>query len=218
MVVAGPSLDDCIEYLRENVGKKTIICASMVLKKLLQNNIRLDGVAVLDPQTRTWGHFDNLKGTNTPLLLNVTANWRFGEWYGGDKYLIPSLTDETTVRNYLLQGVKSWYIGSTVSALMLEIAIHLDAKRVEMIGMDLAYPIGRTHATGTMDEKEISGLGMQQVLSVNGGLVSTTAQFMVYIEEIEQIICDNAGVSFYNLSTMGAEIKGAISKRINEKE
>ena len=218
VVAAGPSLDDCIEYLRENVGKKTIICASTVLKKLLQNNIRPDGVAVLDPQARTWGHFDNLKDTNTPLLLNVTANWRFGEWYGGDKYLIPSLTDETTVRNYLLQGVESWYIGSTVSTMMLEIAIHLGAKRVEMIGMDLAYPTGRTHATGTMDEKEFSGLGMQQVPSVNGGLVPTTAQFMVYIEEIEQIISDNPVITFYNLSLRGAKIKGTESKRIKENE
>lgn len=218
VVAAGPSLDDCIEYLRENVGKKTIICASTVLKKLLRNGIKPDGVAVLDPQARTWGHFDDLEDTSIPLLLNVTANWRFGEWYSGDKYLIPSLTDETTVRNYLLQGVESWYIGSTVSTLMLEIAIRLGAKMIEMVGMDLAYPTGRTHATGTMDEKEISGLGMQQVLSVNGGLVSTTAQFMVYIEEIEQIIRENPVISFYNLSTRGAEIKGAESKRINEKE
>lgn len=218
VVAAGPSLDEYMEYLRENIGKKTIICASTVLKKLLQSNIRPDGVAVLDPQARTWGHFDNLEDMRIPLLLNVTANWRFGEWYNGDKYLIPSLTDETTVRNYLLQGVESWYIGSTVSSLMLEIAIHLEAKKVEMIGVDLAYPTGRTHATGTMDEKEISELGMQQVPSVNGGLVLTTAQFLVYIEEIEKIIRDNPATSFYNLSIRGAEIKGAISKRINEKE
>lgn len=209
VVAAGPSLDNCLEYLKTNVGQKTILCASTVLQKLLRSGIKPDAVAVLDPQARTWGHFDKLEDMSVPLLLNVTANWRFGELYSGPKYLIPSLTDETTVRNYMLQGVEPWFIGSTVSSLMLEIAIHLGAKVIEMIGMDLAYPTNRTHAVDTMDEKEIKVSGMRLVPSVTGGTVPTTAQFMLYIQEIERIIRENDGVEFLNLSTIGAKIKGA---------
>lgn len=212
VVAAGPSLDDCMEYLKTNVGKKTILCASTVLQKLLQNGVRPDAVAVLDPQARTWGHFDKLEDMSVPLLLNVTANWRFGELYTGPKYLIPSLTDETTVRNYMLQGVEPWFVGSTVSSLMLEIAIHFGARVIEMIGVDLAYPTGRTHAVGTMDEKEIQVSGMRLVPSVTGGTVPTTAQFMIYIEEIEKIISENARVDFLNLSACGAKFAGAEKK------
>lgn len=217
LVAAGPSLDECIEYLRENVGKKTIICASTVLKKLLFNGIRPDGVAVLDPQARTWEHFKDLEDMSVPLLLNVTANWRFGEKYQGKKYLIPSLTDEITVRNYLLQGIEPWYIGSTVSTLMLEIAIHFQAKRIEMIGMDLAYPTGKSHATGTMDEKEISTAGMQLVPAVSGGTVPTTPQFRFYINEIERVIHNTQDIAFFNLSTKGALIMGASSVSVTPK-
>lgn len=88
-MAAGPSLDDNLEFLRENQGKKTIIAVGTVFRKLLENKIVPDMAAVLDPQERTYKQIEGLEDKKVPMLLAVTAYWKFAANYKGDKYLVP---------------------------------------------------------------------------------------------------------------------------------
>ena len=210
VVVAGPSLDDNLDLIRENVGKKTIICASTVLKKLLSNGIKPDCVTVLDPQTRTYGHFDGLTDESVPILLSSTANWRFGELYKGKKYIVPGCSSEESIAYFKARNIASVDIGTTVSSLAIRIALTLGAKQIDLFGLDLSYPGGKSHASGTMDLTTKSTKGMIEIPCVSGGTVYTTRQFMIYITEIEEMIAKNKQVRFVDYSDIGARFKGVI--------
>lgn len=211
VVAGGPSVNYRIDYIKENAGRKKIICASTSFKKLLEAGIRPDIVCVCDPQERTWGHFDGVEDENVPLLMSLCANWRFGELYHGPKFLVCERGYENKVP-YSKDSFEVWNGFCTVSEMAIEIAIHFGAKSIELIGLDLAYPNGDSHAAGTMDYKKVNTEKMEMVPSVNGDLVPTTHVFKVYIQNVEKIIERDSNIIFYNLSKEGALIKGALAK------
>lgn len=207
VVAAGPSLDNHLDYIKENVGGKNIICASTVLKKLLKYDIKPNCVAVLDPQSRTYNHFEGLEDFSVPLILNTTGNWKFGEYYKGPKYYIPSCTDETSILYYKARNTESYNLGSTVSSMSIVIALLFKAKRIELVGIDLAYPNGYTHAKDTMDCKQISYDGMCSVTAVDGQTVYSTYNFIFYANQINSIIKNNPGTEFINFSDNGIKFE-----------
>ena len=71
IVAAGPSLDDNLEFLRENQGKKTIIAVGTVFRKLLEKQIIPDMIAVLDPQERTYKQIEGLEDKKVPRYFSV---------------------------------------------------------------------------------------------------------------------------------------------------
>ena len=91
----------------------------------------------------------------------------------------------------------------------IDVAAFLGAKEIELIGVDLSYPNNQTHASGTMDNKEISHDGMVKIKSNNGGEVYTTDLFKSYIFSIQEQIKSYSRIKFYNLSKDGAAISGA---------
>lgn len=207
VVAGGPSLDANIDYIKSNLHKE-IICVSTVYRKLLQNDIHPDFVCVADPQARTWKHMDNIDDHSSIMLMDVTANWRFGECYKGDIYIVPTMNSygidvpELPLEDY-------WYVAGTVTTLALEAAVRMGASKVELIGVDMAYPEGKSHATGTLDARNLNTKGMPLVDSVDGGKVPTTEQFKTYISYIEDKLRDYSYVEFINRSDNGAKINGA---------
>lgn len=210
MAVAGPSLDCELDYIKQNCGKKPIICASTVLKKLIDYGIRPDCVAVLDPLSRTFRHFEGITDETIPLIMNSTANWQFSEYYMGAKYLVPSATSEISILYWKSQNVQTLEVGSTVSSMILNTLTAMGVKEIEMAGLDLSYPTGMSHASGTMDLKDVSSKATVEVKSVSGGKVRTSPQFLFYINEIEKIIKNNPSVRFINRSKIGADFEGSL--------
>jgi len=210
VVMAGPSLDSCLNTIRSYKGSKNVICASTVLVKLLNSSITPDCVAVLDPYTRTYGHFNGLTDNSIPLFFSSIANWRFAEYYSGLKYIVPCLASEESVSYFDKQGIDSLFLGSTVATMCIQIAATLGAETIELFGLDLAYPNGKTHSTGTMDFDAIDTSEMPLVPCTNGKMVHTSEQFKIYISEIENIISLYPSIKFVNHSPNGAMFKGSI--------
>lgn len=206
VIAGGPSLNNNIEYIKEQMGKKTIICATTSYKRLINEGIRPDFMVVMDPQNRTYGHLANIEDYETPLILADTANWQFGEKYQGEKYLV-NISGKFYSLDY--QDGK-WYSQGTVSAFAIDVAAFAGAERIEMVGMDLSFPTLYSHAEGTMDNEKVDTENMIKVPSVNGGNVYTTAIFVDYISEIEDQIKKYTKIEFINLSKDGALIKGCI--------
>lgn len=211
VVAAGPSLDDTMETIRRWQGKKKIICVGTVFRKLISRGIRPDFVVVIDPQERTLRQIDGLESETVPMILGVTAHWGFAENYLGEKYIVYMRTFDEMVENHIASIAKEvWPSGSTVTWMALEVALRLGAKKVYLAGVDLAYPGGVTHATDTLDYAVKKVEGLLEVCGVGGISVYTDKVFASYREEIENRIAETEGVTFYNLSQVGARIKGTI--------
>ena len=211
IVGGGPSVDDNLDYLKDVQGKKIIIVVTTIYNRLLSDGIRPDYVVALDPQNRTYGHMKGVIDTNTPLLMMDTANWMFGELYGGDKYLIPSDSGYYSEEIYNLMGIKRWENQGTVSGLCIDIAVNKGAEQIELIGLDLSYPFGNSHAGNTMDRHKVDEKGLKSIRGVDGNDVLTSEAFDLYRKEIERQIDIYASVKFYNRSKHGAFIKGCVN-------
>lgn len=208
IVAAGPSLDDNMEFLKKNQGVKTIIAVGTVFKKLLKNNIIPDMVAILDPLARTYRQIEGIEEQTVPMLLGMTACWKLAAAYKGEKYLIPFKNMET-LDNIAEKYKEIWDGGGTVTSLAIEAAIRFRAEKIFLVGVDLAYPGGLSHATDTMDRSRVSVEGLLPVEGQNGATIYTTTVFNSYRHEIEDMIAETPQILYYNMSAIGAKIAGA---------
>ena len=201
--------DNIIDYIRENTGKKQIIVASTVYRKLLKLGIKPDFVVVVDPQNRTFGHMVDVDDFSAKLLLNAVGNWKFSEYYKGKKYLIPCAGHECVSEYYKGTDVKMVDTGSSVTVTCAQIATLFGAKRIDLIGLDMSFPGNVSHASGTMDCTVSEREGYPEIECVAGGMVKTKYEYIFYLREVENVISANKNVEFVNYSNGGAAIKGS---------
>ncbi|WP_081671259.1 motility associated factor glycosyltransferase family protein [Butyrivibrio sp. XBB1001] len=208
VVGGGPSLNYSIDYIKEKASTATIIAATTVIRKLIDTGIIPDFMIAIDMQARTFRHLEGLNDLDVPLILSDCASWKFGKLYKGEKYLIPTSGMYFSKEIYKRQNVSCHDISGTVSAVAINIAALKGATTVDLVGLDLSYPGGQTHASGTMDNSTIDTSNLINVPSVNGQEVATTPVFMSYIRDVEKIIAKNPNIKFINKSRDGAYIKG----------
>lgn len=211
IVGAGPSLNDLLPYLKKEQGKKKIVAVTTIWKKLLDAGIFPDYVFVMDPQQRTIGHLTGVENTQVPLLLDSTAYWEFADKYAGEKYIIYQRGYTEAEQCAEKGGYKTYETGGTVVTLAMDVVLAWGARAIYMVGIDLAYPKGVSHAVGTMDYSIRDVSDMEMVEDVKGGLVYQDRLFAGYRKWIERKIEEYPQVAFYNLSTCGAKIRGANS-------
>lgn len=209
VIAAGPSLDDNMEFLRESQGKKTLIAVGTVFRKLLEAGIVPDMVVVLDFMERIYRQIEGLEDQKIPLLLGMTAYWKFAENYQRDKYKIP-ITDSPGKG----RDKDAWVIGGTVTHLAMEAAIRFGAEKIYLVGVDLAFPKGLSHAEGTMDRAVVKTEGMIPVEGVGGTTVYADSLFIAYRQWIEQRIELAPWITYYNMSHIGARIAGTREEKL----
>ncbi|MBR1930096.1 MAG: DUF115 domain-containing protein [Lachnospiraceae bacterium] len=217
LVGGGPSLDWQIDFLRDakrdmgqSLEKKYIVVATTVLKKLLELGIEPDYTVVMDSQKRTIGQIAGVEECTVPMIVDSTAYWEFAYKYAGKKYIAYQkeyrLAEEAARR----EGRELYETGGSVTTLALDILLRFGVKSIYLVGVDLAYPDGISHATGTMDRKKQDITGMEMVDSVTGGKVPADTLFVGYRKWIERKLQEYQSVKVYNLSSMGAMIEGTI--------
>ncbi len=207
IVAAGPSLDDNLQFLRENKGKKTIIAVGTVLKKLLSMEIVPDIVVIIDPIEHAFQQIEGVEDQNIPLLLAINAYWKFAVAYQGEKYIIP-LKTVGEVDNITEEYEDAWDSCGTVTSMALEVAVRFNAENIFLVGVDLAYPGGISHATGTADRSQISEEGLIPVEGCGGTMVYSDTVLTSYRHDMESRIAQTSWISYYNLSKVGARIAG----------
>lgn len=217
VVAAGPSLDSSMEFLCSWQGEKTILAVGTVFSKLIKAGIRPDFVMVSDPQSRTLKQIEGLEQETVPMVLDISAYWEFARKYQGPKYLVFVAGSTERISQYAEeQGKQLWTGGGTVTSLAMEFAIQKGAENIFLVGVDLAYPNGVSHAVGTMDYSVKSVAGMQQIPGVRGKTVYTTRVFASYREWIEERIAHTPWITYYNLSFLGARIEGTEELDVQE--
>lgn len=209
IVAAGPSLDDQIDFIKNNSDRCTIIAASTVYKKLLTYDIVPDYIAAIDPQNRTYGHLEGVENTDTPLIMTITSNWKFGAKYKGDKYIYPASSVSYVEEYFADRKIETLKLGGSVTILAIRAAIELGADIIQLVGADMGFPGGMSHVKGTMDYSAIDKDECISVESVDGETVYADKLMCEYREEIEELIVEYPSVRFVNYSNKGALIKGA---------
>ncbi|MCR4617406.1 MAG: DUF115 domain-containing protein [Lachnospiraceae bacterium] len=212
IVAAGPSLDDKIEYLKDNIGKKVIIAVNTVLRRLLKEGIKPNFVCVLDPTDGIYAHIKGI-GEDTrdiPLIAESTTYWGYIDAYRGPIYKVLGsgygpVRDEAAVR-----PDDVFYLGGTVTSLALEIAIKNNAKQIEFVGLDLGTPGNKLYAGNIVETENNDYNKHYTVPATDGGVVDTADTYLIFKEFIEGQISNNPQIAYVNLSEHGSHILGTV--------
>lgn len=212
IVGGGPSVDDNIDILKEWKGYKTIIAVGTIWKKLLKEGIQPDYVVFLDPTDLVYVQASGVKDTTSTLLISLTGYWKVAREYVGKKYTVCVDSPGCDLKDYAKNhGVELWESGGTVVALAIDIAIRFCAKKIYMVGVDLAFLGGFSHAEGTADRQCVDLKRLKRVKCNNGELGYTDDAFTLYRYYLEHRIANNKGIKFINMSENGAVITGTLT-------
>lgn len=223
IVAAGPSLDKNVHLLKKENRDFIIIAVGTVFGKLVRMGIIPDYVAFMDAQERTFRQMEEVLpfDLSVPIIVESTACWRFIKYYKGPSYIAYQKGYGPAEKAAEEEKAALFETGGTVTSLAFDVAIKGRAETIIVIGMDLAYTGGVTHAQGTMDHKQAETAEEVEVPGYYGGTVRTKIIFNMYREWMEERIArvnlaaranpaaGNApSITFVNATEGGAYING----------
>jgi tetratricopeptide (TPR) repeat protein len=206
----GPSLDEHMDWIKENQENLVIIAVSRLAKKLKSEGLTPHIIFSVDPDI---GSFDIGKELLTlpPKVLFVFSHHACAElvsqWHGKSAYIGPRYQWESK-----LEKSNVMPHGPTVTNTAIMAAVDIGFKRILLAGVDLCYAKnGITHTKGT-DEAEAGPF-----LSQDGQWVETYAgeKALTDIQLVHAIKCiaeqgqyaEEHGTEVINLSQNAARIE-----------
>ncbi len=209
VISAGPSFDSCVPFIHDSKGKRGLIAVNTVLRRLSKEGIIPDLCVAADQYVQMIDHILGIEDytVNIPLVADWTLNWKYAAAYKGTKCFVRTNASAALTED-IIPKEPVWDISGTVACMAVEAAIRLGAKKIYLVGQDLAYPGGQRYAKD-MPHQQASDIGYDLlVLSVDGDMVGTCEAFDWFRKALEYQIGKYDHVVFINLSQHGAYIKG----------
>lgn len=218
----GPTLDDAIDWVRENQDKLIVFAAARIAKRLEREGILVDFFVTVDPFP--W-NFDNSKvvlGASDYSILahsfhaqhRLLSQWNGLAIYMGEKY---AWSDENAKTNIDT-------LGPTVTNSALHLACSLGATRVFFSGVDFCYAGGLTHESSSDEAKHsdtVSHYGKARLLDNAGQLTETGDDFFSAKQAMENMISYyllHKPIEFISLGLHSAKMDNVVFIDCNEIE
>ncbi len=229
-LAAGPSLDENIEWIKENQNKFIIVTIGAAYKKLLNHSIRIDMIFTLDEQFILDSlQFDDksvsLIDKDTIIVASTITDKRILIKFNENSLFLYEIFLPFYKDNIALSGF-------SVGELSVAFLLNMNIKEIYLIGLDLALnqKTGSTHMEDNSSvgisynliEKENKTLfGLREgLIKVKGNLkeeVYTTGLFYTSIKYMEKFLTKKSpNTVVYNLSYNGAFFENSIPKKIDE--
>jgi hypothetical protein len=202
LVAAGPSLDKNIHILKQYKNNVIILCADIIVFKLLENDIIPDFVCNIDSHETVQEFFLGLDNSKLTLVCPTTAYPKLvSDWKG--KLIFFNQTDISgSEKDKVLSkitkktgGFGSFFNRFFVGATMLQLAKILNPSIIMLMGYDFAFSNGRPYCEGATKRRvEFENFKYK----VNQDIEKRTQEHIDY----ELNLCDRE----YNID--GIKIKG----------
>ncbi|MDX4038851.1 motility associated factor glycosyltransferase family protein [Aliarcobacter skirrowii] len=228
-LAAGPSLDENIEWIKENQDRFFIVTIGSVYGKLLKNGIKVDLVTTVDEQK-----WLKTKQFSDDILEKSDKNTMFFASTFTTKKILEGLKDKNL---YLYETYETFFnenicfSGYSIGELTMEMILALNAKNIYLIGLDLTInqETGETHSSDASsgisrvkidEERDIEKRERKSLISVKGNLIEEVKSIEIYygsIKEVEKKLANKKDdVKVYNLSKTGAFFEGAQPLKIED--
>ncbi|MDF2946839.1 MAG: hypothetical protein K0S51_1518 [Bacillales bacterium] len=212
----GPSLIKQLQYLKEYRNKIFIIAAGSSVTTLIKNDIKPDLIVGIDGSEANYRHFQQVLDYEIPLAYNSALNYQIIDEYKGKKIFFNSNFDLFIGRlldRELGINIQDFTGGASVANFSLELANYICKSEVCVIGQDLAYTDGKSHAEGNTYYKEYSeeDLAKKKAYLADGyygDKVYTDDSFITMLEGMERFSRITENRTFYNCTEGGINIKG----------
>lgn len=206
---AGPSLEKNIDELKE-IGKRAYIMAvDKTLPIFMKHDIMPDFVVTID--AKKWpGYFTNPKTHKIPLFCLFEASKIILARHTGRKIFFDSSEYPKAILMMAGKQTTAFNAGGSVATAAYTICLALEMKNIILIGQDLAYLDGKTHA-GNMTSGEESNGGegnRREVEGVDGNMVVTRMDWFRYLDWFGNAIEANPQCHVIDATEGGAKIRG----------
>lgn len=215
IVAAGPSLDKNIDELKRAEGKAFIFATDTAVKYLLQHDIKFDAIITIDAKKGVW-HLRDERCHNVPMFCVLEAKSNLMDmhigrkiWFRGSVYMY----DLYSRFNREFPGYNS---GGSVATAAFSLCVSMKFKNIVLIGQDLAYSGGITHAGGVVRNVQGDKEGRELVESIDGGKVWSRYDWLIYLEWFENSIRDLKDINVIDATEGGALIHGSKVMALSE--
>jgi hypothetical protein len=207
IVSAGPSLDKNIDDLKLLQGRAVIFAVDTAVKYLFKHDILPDFIVTLDPGKSLW-HLQDQRCKDIPLFCridsrpeNIENNRKNIILYNLEGYV-------KTLFQILDKNTGTLNSGGSVATGAFSICETLGFRRIILVGQDLAYSDGSTHAGGVNIDVGGAGRFLEEVEDIHGNMIKTRYDWYVYIKWFEDAVELFEGDEVIDATEGGAKIKG----------
>ena len=216
----GPTLDDAIEWIKQNQSKLVIFSVARIARRLKKEGIVPDFYVSVDPHDVS---FDNSKGIfafqDQSILLNgyhinpkLLGQWSGLTCYTGNKY---------GWKNDYPRNLDS--LGPTVTNTAVNVAAYLGCQNIILSGLDFCFAKGRTHESSSDEAKVASQLSYKDSIKVeanSGEMTPTEPTFAsartILEQQIGFYLQDNPELRFYSTGWGSAKIENVRYSSLEE--
>lgn len=218
IAAGGPSLVKQLDLIKEHRNKMILICAGTTINTLLKFNVIPDYVVSIDGGEINYSHYTEVSEVDTELIYTPTNHRKIRENFKNKGFVfipggLPSLK-----KYYEYNTKKAFPIimgGGSVAHYAYSLAKKLTTGPIALIGQDLAYTNGMSHADGNKGLKHFSEEQKEivEVDSWDGGKVKSNDSFKTMINTFEQLqIAESHKNEIYNCTEGGAKITSIAQK------
>lgn len=207
IVSAGPSLDKNIEELKRAKGKAVIVATDTALKYLFDHDIDPDFVVTLDP-LKPSKYFSNPRCKNIPMFCKIESNQEIIHNHTGKKILFSCHNYLNRLYYKLGKLISGYNAGGSVATGAFSICADLKFHRIVLIGQDLAYGDGVTHAGGDISPVLAEEEGIRMVEDIYGNMIKTRHDWYIYLQWFVNSIEAVPDIEVIDATEGGARIKG----------
>lgn len=213
IVSAGPSLGKQIENLKKAKNKVIIICVDTTLRVLLNNQIVPDLVVSIDFTPVNYKHFNGIDTSNINFAFasivypecikhHVDRNGDFFTIYN-DGPLMDKISKYIAIKGEVA-------VGDSTSHAAFHIAEKMGCSHIALIGQDLSYDNGKTHADGVATQRKDIKDDLIEVDGYYGGKIKTSSSLLTILKHFENKIAQSSS-KIFNCTEGGAKVNGAIN-------
>jgi hypothetical protein len=215
LVASGPSLEQQLDALRELRNHCLIATVGRSLGYLMKHGIEPDMFMISDANEVMMEQIQNLPHHEVPLFCLSTVYHGIPEHYPGPRFI--TLQRGMNYSNYPTPDERVLIgTGGSVATSMFAVLCKMGVSAISVVGLDLAFTHGRTHARGALTHREMNEaqlVSMPEVPNFDGtGTVKTSRSLMSFRQWFmmmaRHLQADSPSMKLYNSSRGGAYIDG----------
>ncbi|WP_394392209.1 6-hydroxymethylpterin diphosphokinase MptE-like protein [Shewanella woodyi] len=208
VIAGGPSLDDSIDWIRNNRQNLFIIAVSRIAGKLAREGITPHIIVSVDPYDFSFEvNRDMMALAGNCLFVNSyhVSSRLLGQWQGKSLFMdckYPWQLENTHNINTL---------APTVTNSSVHLATKMGFSRIILTGVDLCFTDdGFTHTKGSVESNIGPNLGImgEWIDTYGGKRAETVSQLRIAMEALAEEASNNPQIEFINLSLNAAKIEG----------
>jgi hypothetical protein len=210
VVSAGPSLDRSLEGLRLLQGRAIIIAVDTAVRTLLGAGVRPDLMVSVDFTPVNMKHFENVRLDGIPAVFVATTYPPCLRAHDGPKFMIDTLSPINAWFASCLGDGGQLPVGASTSHAAFSLAEYMGCATAILVGQDLAYTRGKTHADGVATQRfdEAVGARSYPVATNDGRQGATSLSLLTILRGLEDLISASS-MKVINTASEGAFIRGA---------